>query len=97
GLEVLGLALQALFQVLAEANVVEHLAVAPQLARVVLDRDDDAGGPEAAAVFADVPAVVLGPPFDGRFLQLPFRDAPLDVFLRENAGERLADDLGLCI
>src|SRR5262249_25541604 len=61
-------------------------------ARIAQGRDDDVG-PEAAAVLAQAPALVLVLPRSGGDLQLPRRLARCYILRRIEAREVLADDL----
>src|SRR5262249_37934184 len=74
-------------------QVARHLGEAAQLALRVAQGVEDDVGPEARAVLAHAPALVLEAPHRGGGLQALLRFAALRVFGRVEAREVLADDL----
>ena len=79
---------------LALGEIARHLGEAEQPAGVVAHRGNDDARPEARAVFAQPPALLLEAALARRHLQLPLRLAALDLLRRVEAREMLADDLG---
>ncbi len=82
-----------LLGLLAIGQVPGDLQEAPDRAGLVAQGGDDDVGPEAGAVLAHPPALVLDAPLGRRPLQFLLGPAPLDGLLRVEAGEMLADDL----
>ena len=82
---------------LALAQVARDLGEAEEVRRGVADRVDDDVGPEARAVLADAPALVLEAALFHRRLQGAFRQAGGAVFLGIEPGEVLAEDFRLLV
>src|SRR4051794_23156296 len=77
--------------------VPHDLGEAPELAPLVPERGHHTAHPEAGAVLADVPAVVLAPARLQRLPHLPLGNAPPHVLGGEEEILRLAEDLVLPI
>src|SRR5262249_9731152 len=84
---------QLLLDPLALGQVARDLREADQLPPRVADGRDDHVGPEAGAVLAQPPPLVLEPPGGPGHLQLVLGPAPADGLLGVEAGEVLADNL----
>ena len=93
--EVLLASAQLLLGGLPLGEVARDLGEADELARGIADRIDDDVRPEAGAVLADAPALLLEASLAGRGLQGPRGQPALPILVGVEAGEVLADDLRL--
>jgi hypothetical protein len=84
---------QVLLERAAFRQVARDLAEADVLATAVIDRRDDDVGPEARAVLAHAPALLLEPPHRDRHLELVCRVIARDGVGRVEGAEVAADDL----
>src|SRR5580658_4550289 len=71
-----------------------HFSKSDQLAGFVSDRRDDHIGPEARAIFAQPPSIILKTSYFGGDLQFAFWLPRSEVFLRIKNGKVFSDDLG---